>query len=144
MVEVKVREIERIERDGYGYTPISYGDDEFEELDVEHHLKRYKALTQEILTKWDKSTNSDVLLYFEALRTLFEGIQVTSSADFVIFKFPKKDIKYFPSPETITRCRRMLNSKGIGLPTNPYVLEKRAKRQRAIRRYFKNETKQYK
>lgn len=131
-------EIEKIERQGFGYKPdIDYGTD-LEEREWDSQIKRNKPLVKEILESWDKSTNNDVLLYFEVLRMKFEGIEVTSSHDKVIFKFPKKDVPFFPSPETITRIRRILNNKGIGLPTNPEVFKRRMKRQQSIRQYFKN------
>ncbi len=137
MIEIKEKQIEKIERKGFGYKPdIDYGLD-LEEKNFEEQIKRNKPIIKEILETWDKSTNNDVLLYFELLRTKFPNIQVTSSNENVIFKFPKKDVPYFPSPETITRIRRILNKKGIGLPTNPDVFKRRMRRQKALRNYFK-------
>lgn len=138
MIELKEKEIETIERKGFGYNPISYGEDLDEEVEeIERQFKRNKAVVKEILETYDKATNNDMILYFEALRTLFDDIIVTNSHEYIIFKFPRKDIKYFPSPESISRSRRILNQAGIGLPTNPHVFLRRMRRQKAIRQYFK-------
>lgn len=109
MVEIKEQNIEKIERKGFGYNPIDYGIDTDEEF-AENFL-----------------------------RTKFDDIQVTSSRDNIIFKFPKRLIKHLPSPESITRARRSLNSKGIGLPTDNSVFVRRMRRQQTIRKYFKEE-----
>ena len=144
MNEVKVNSIERIERKGFGYKPIeAYGlEDYSEELNEWTKSQgKLKNLIGEILETWSPATNNDVLLYFEFLRMAFPEVVVTDSKDYVIFKFPKSQVRFFNSPESITRCRRSLNSKGIGLPTNEKVFLKRMKRQKAIRQYYKNETK---
>jgi hypothetical protein len=136
-VEVPVnKKVERILRVGFGYTPFDYGEDTNEE-DV-LNLRKNQPLIKEILETYDKSTNNDVILYFEFLRMKLEDIEVTSSKDNVIFKIPKKIVKYIPSPETVTRCRRVLNKKGIGLPTDNSVFIRRMKRQASIRKYFKD------
>ncbi len=68
-----------------------------------------------ILEHYPSARNSDTLLEFVYLR-IFEGI----------------DIPYISwerlsqiSMESITRCRRKLNEKGLYLPTDPEVLRKR-------------------
>ena len=139
MKELINQENEVIERNGFGYSPeIDYGEDTHEIEELNENIKKTKFLVKEILTGWDKSTNNDVLLYFEFLRTKYPEIIVTSSSDFVIFKFPKKLVKYFNSPESVTRARRILNNQGIGLPTNPLVFKRRMKRQKLMRRYFQD------
>jgi len=136
LITVRAIKQEHIIRYGFGYHPdIDYG------LDIEEeytrNLKENKKLVEEILSTWGKSRNNDVLLYFEFLRTKFEEIKVTSSKEYVIFKFPKKIIKYLNSPETITRIRRKFNEKGLYLPTSERVLLRRMKRQKVLAKYFK-------
>lgn len=129
--------IETIEREGFGYEPFDYDIDEVEEL--EENIKKNKLIVKEILESYDKATNNDLILYFEFLRVKFQDIQVTSSKENIIFKFPRKQIKYFNSPETITRCRRLLNQDGIGLPTNKAVLIRRSKRQKILKEILKKQ-----
>lgn len=137
METIKVKEREKVDREGFGYIPnIDYGEETAETDNFGENHRQNKKLVLEILETWDKATNSDVLLYFEFLRTKFPEIEVTSSEDRVIFKFPKKLIKYFNSPDSIIRARRSLNAKKLGLPTNPAVIEKRKIREKAIRNYF--------
>ena len=142
MKEINVNPSEIIERKGFGYKPLeAYGLDDYSE-ELSEWTKsqgKLKNLIGEILETWNPATNNDVLLYFEFLRMAFPDIVVTDSSEYVIFKLPKEQVRFFNSPESITRCRRSLNSKGIGLPTNPKVFKRRMKRQKAIRQYYKEE-----
>ena len=139
MTEIKTQQTEKIIRKGFGYEPAEWGD--FEELiqQFERTHKRRKNVTQEVLETWEPSTNNDLLLFFECLRTEFPEIQTTSSKENVIFKIPKRIVKFLPSPEAYTRARRSLNKNKIGLPTNQKVIENRSKREKAIKEYFKRE-----
>lgn len=126
-------------RKGFGYKPADYGNlnELIEQFEISH--KKRKAVTKEVLETWEPSRNNDILLFFECLRTEFPDIQVTSGENNIIFKFPRKDIKFFPSPESYLRARRSLNSIGIGLPTDPRVIKRRKQRERTLRKYFKDE-----
>lgn len=133
-----IQEIEKIEREGFGYKNLPKLDLETDELveDFAETHKIYKYLVQEILEDYDKATNNDFILFIESLRTL-ELCDTTSGKENFIFKIKRKDIKKIPSPESITRARRSLNAKGIGLPTDKRVLIRRGRRQATIRKYFK-------
>ena len=138
--ESKSREVESVERKGHGYSPTEhYGSDLAEVEEYREQTKRNKPIVKEILESWDDATNNDTLLFFEFLRVKYPDIEVTSSKDNVIFKFPKNQVKFFPSPESVTRVRRSLNSKGIGLPTNPKVFKRRMKRQKVIQQFYRKE-----
>lgn len=141
MKEIVNKQIEKVEREGFGYRNLEKLDlteeESIKEFEEEH--KRYKNMVKEILEYYDKATNNDFILYIEFLR-LLGLMQVTSGKDNFVLKIPRDKIKFIPSPESITRARRVLNSKGIGLPTNINVFKRRLKRQKAIRQYFiKNE-----
>ena len=118
--------------------PLDWGKDEdlIEQFDIQH--KKRKNIVKDVLTNWTPSTNNDILLFFECLRTEFPEIETTSGSLNVIFKIPKKLVKYLPSPESYTRARRSLNRLNIGLPTNKSVLIKRSKREKTLREYFKS------
>lgn len=129
---------EIIEREGYGYKTLPKLD--LAELEIikqfeESHTKT-KRLVQEILEYYPLATNNDFVLYTEYLRV--SGLlEVTSGKDNFVLKIPRMKIRFIPSPESITRARRSLNAKGIGLPTNKAVFIRRMKRQTAIKQYFR-------
>lgn len=130
-IEYQNKEIESYEKKEY--SPFGVEVDEIQKFDENH--KKYKLIVQDILENWDKSTNNDVLLYFEVLRYL-ELIKITSSRDDIIIRIKKAVVPFIPSPESITRARRALNSIGIGLPTSKAVFLRRMRRQDSIRKYF--------
>jgi hypothetical protein len=128
-------ETEKIERQGMGYKPsIDWGEtgENFEE-----QLKKNKLVIQEILESYDKATNSDIVLLFE-FWNLTEQIKITESQDHeeVIIRIRKDKVPFMTSPETISRVRRLLNAKGLGLPTNNAVFVRRMRRQKVLRNYF--------
>ncbi len=124
---------EKIERQGFGYIKPEIDLDEIQKFSESHG--RMKNVVREVLEGWDKATNNDVLLYFEVLRCL-ELIKITYGKEDVIIRIKYPEIPYIPSPESITRARRSLNSLGIGLPTSKAVFLKRQRRQSVIRQYF--------
>jgi len=139
-VKANTNPAQRITRKGFGYKPFEgYGiGEQLVEAFARTHKKR-KLIVKEVLETWDAATNNDRLMDFECLRVEFPEIQVTSSKENIIFKFPRKIIQFMPSPESYTRARRSLNTQGIGLPTNDLVFLKRMKRQRTMRQYFKKD-----
>ncbi len=128
---------QKIERQGFGYNEMEKLDIDIKEIkEFEENHRKHKAVVKEVLEGWDPATNNDFFLYIEVLRVL--GLmEETSGKDNFILKIKRENIHFIPSPESITRARRSLNSKGIGLPTNPKVFEKRMRRQKALRQYFK-------
>jgi hypothetical protein len=140
IVETFNKEIIKIVREGSGYKDLPKIELEEKELLEEFEINhiRYKKVVEEVLKFYPNSTNNDVLLYLEFLRAL-GLLETTIDKDNIIIKIPKSKFRFFPSPETCTRCRRSLNAKGIGLPTNPYILEKRKRRESVIRNFFKME-----
>ena len=136
MVIVKAQETEKIERKGIGYSEMEKLDiTEQELIEFEKSHIKYKEVVKQVLEGWSPSTNNDTFLYFEVLRAL-GLIEVTSGKDNYIFKIKRENIKYLPCPETIRRSRQSLNSKGLCLPTNPEVLDRRKRREVAVRKYF--------
>lgn len=135
---IEDKQVTKILRVGFGYkAPTEYeleNDKDVSEFEEQH--RQHKALVKEILECWKPATNSDALLYLEYLRTKFSSIEVTSGKDNIIFKIPREIIKKLVSPESITRARRSLNNLGIGLPTNPAIIIKRKRREKAIKKYF--------
>ena len=118
------------------YEPFYYFDKQDGEFTYfEKSLKRNKLIVEEILRNWEKSRNSDLLLFFEYLRTKYPDIQVTSSELNIIFKFPKHLFPelFFESPENTGRIRRKFNEKGKYLPTDPRVIIKRLKKEKYLR-----------
>jgi len=130
------QQTETIIRKGMGYkNEIDWGDECYENF--KEQQRKYKCLIQEILENYNKATNNDVILIFE-FWNLMGQMKITESADRkeVIVHIKKEDVPFITSPETITRIRRILNSKNIGLPTNKEVFLRRMKRQESIRKYF--------
>lgn len=131
---------EVIIRKGFGYKDLPKFDLIDEEIlrNFEEKHSRYKAVVREILEEYDKATNNDFILYIEVLRVL-GLVEATSGKNNFVFKIKREDLKKIPSSESITRARRSLNTKGIGLPTNNAILILRSRKQKALREYFKNE-----
>lgn len=118
------------------YKPFYYFDKEDGEYTYfEKSLKKNKLIVEEILRCWEKSRNSDFLLFFEYLRTKYPEIQVTSSEFNIIFKFPKHLFPelFFECPDTPGRLRRLYNSKGLFLPSDKRVIIRRMKREKYLR-----------
>jgi len=139
-MEILERQKEIIEREGTGYKDLpKYELTESEligQFDFSH--AKYKKIIQEICNDWKPATNSDFFLYIEVLRCL-NLCEVTSGKDNFIFKIPRDKLKYIPCSESIRRSRQALNQKFLCLPTNPLIIERRAKREKAIRKYFSME-----
>jgi len=128
--------METILRQGMGYVPSDVWDSDMLEFEQDH--KKYTLVVKEILTKYDKATNNDFILFIEYLN-LMGLVQVTSSKEDIIIRIKKEKAAFIPNPESITRARRTNNHKGFGLPTNALVFERRAKRQKILNKYFGGE-----
>jgi hypothetical protein len=132
--------IEKIEREGTGYKDLEkYELTESEEVGnfgFEH--AKYKKIIQEICESWSPATNNDFFLYIEVLRCL-DLAKVTQGKDNYIIKIPRDKLKCIVSSESVRRARQSLNSKGLCLPTNKLVIERRSKREKAIKKYFQGE-----
>ena len=129
---------EKVVRKGHGYQPIDEAWDE----DIGEIYEQVKAgfgkrtnIVKECLS-WMPCRDNDRFLDLEALRTEFPEIKVTSSKENLIYKIPKKLLKFLPSPESYSRIRRKLNEKGEFLSENPNVIERRKKREKAYRKFF--------
>jgi hypothetical protein len=139
-MEIKTREIERIERQGMGYKDMDKLDltinDIYDNFKEQH--QEYKLLIKEVCDYYPLATNNDFILWIEILRLL--GLcEVTSGKDNFIFKIKRENIKKIPPSESIRRSRQSWNHKGYCLPTDKRILELRGKREIAIRRYFSQE-----
>lgn len=141
------KEIKNIEKEEKKeYIPIYYGEDEELIEDFSQDHKKRKLITKDILEGWKPSRNNDRLLDWECLRMEFPEIELTSGSENIIFKIPRKLIKFLPSPESYTRARRSLiqHTKNIEelknlVPTDERVIIRRSKRERVIRDYFGSE-----
>lgn len=132
-----MNEIEKIERQGMGYKDFPKLDITDEDMisDFEEQHKRHKLIVKEVIEGWDMASNNDFLLYIEVLRAL-GLLEATSGKINFVFKIKREDLKKIPSPESITRARRSLNEKNLCMPTDPRVIERRRKREKAVRDYF--------
>lgn len=137
----KPKQTEFIERQGYGYKDLPKLDFEEEEIiqQFDENHKRNKAVVKEILEYYPLARENDLVLYIELLRCL-DLCTVTSGKDNFVFKIPRDKVKFVPSSESISRARRSLNAKGIGLPNNPIIIQRRLKRQKALQKYFRENT----
>ena len=154
MVEIENnKEIEKVERQGFGYIPFTAWLDEEDlskgiEQYEENHYKK-KLLIKEILLGWEKARNNDFLMVMEAYRTEFPEIEVTDGKINVIFKIPKKIVKFLPPPESYRRARQslILDCKRKGdmellkelMPTDPFVIIQRMKTERIMHDFFASE-----
>jgi|GEM_PF-4970703 len=151
-----MQQTETILRQGSGYNPMDIWDLDSEIKDFEENHKKNKLVTKEILSGWEKSRNSDFLLFWEYLRTKYPEIKVTSSPESIIFKIPRRII-----PELINECpdcpgriRRSLIQKAMKelnfeelnelLPTKSYILERRLKQDKIMRNFFSKYSSQLK
>lgn len=139
MVEIKANQ-EKIEREGLGYLPFEdWGD--YEDLieDFEISLKKRQKACETVLSNFDRARDNDRIMDWECLRAEFPEIKISSDRDNVFIKIPKRIIKKLPSPESYTRVRRKLNSKGLFLPIAYSTMVRRMRRQIAIRKYFSDQ-----
>lgn len=140
--------VEKVIRQGWGYKDMSRLD--LEEIEIikqfdEDH-KQNKSIVREILEYYPLATNNDFILYIEALRVL-GLLEVTSGKDNFIFKIPRDKVRYIISPESVTRARRSLIQEALKddnyellkkiVPQNPAVFNRRIKREKVLREYFK-------
>ena len=136
MVEIIVKEKQIVE---YRKPPLNW---EYEELlddsVIKNHLKIMNVV-RNVLNDTEKSRNDDNYLVIEVLYRM-DLVDVTDRKD------KRKNViidpnqfKYFPSFETITRCRRKLNEQGLFLPTNPKVIEMRENKEKTLRKWFVEE-----
>lgn len=154
MKEVFNNKVEIIERKGFGYKDLPKLDLSESEMiqsleEYKENQKRKKLLVQEVLEGWDLCRNNDRILDIECLRTEFQDIQVTSGKDNIVIRIPRKLILSLPSPEAYTRIRRSLilsaikeddmSKVGRLIPTNLNILNRRLKREKVLREYFKKE-----
>lgn len=114
---------------------IRWGEEVFESVENERKKKNY--VVEQILNKSEAATNNDVILYLECLNYEFDKVKLKSEGENIVLKIPKRMLRFIGSPETYTRSRRTLNKRGIGLPTSEEVIKRRAKKEKAIREYFK-------
>lgn len=115
---------------------IDWGDDSFEIEEFAQKVELKKILVEKVLNKWEKTTNSDTLLYFECIRAEFPEIEITTDKRTIYIRIPKKLMRHMSSPASYLRARRELNAQNKCLPTNPRVREKRQRNFRVIKRYF--------
>lgn len=140
--------LEKIERKGWGYKDMPKLDlseiEGIKQFNEDH--KQNKSIVREILEYYPLATNNDFILYIEALRVL-ELMEVTSGKINFVFKIPRDKIKFILSPESITRARRSIIQETMKadnyellkkiVPQNPAVFQKRIKREKTLREYFR-------
>lgn len=91
-------------------------------MDTVDELVNIKELVKNILEHDERARNEDLWLTYRVFR-VFTNVYI-----------PFSDFEKLPSPETIARCRRLIqNNDGLFPPTNPDVIAKRAKREKTIR-----------
>ena len=125
---------------------IDWGDDSFEIEEFEKKVELKKILVEKVMNKWEKTTNSDTLLYWECLRAEFPEIEITTDKKTIYIRIPKKLMKFLPSPESYRRIRQSLNQNKKCLPTDEKVRVRRKRQERVIKKYYgkkKGEEKRY-
>jgi len=111
----------------------------------ERNLRIRKEIVRRALERSQSATNNDFILQLECIRDEFKDISIINDKNGdIIIRIPQKILSKIPNPETWSRARRKLNKEGIGLPTNPFVIEMRSKKEKAIRQYFGRKNDQYK
>ena len=115
---------------------IDWGEDITE--DFEKSFRVRNEVVKRVLDKSDSSKNNDFIMVIECLREEFD-VRVTSGKDNFHIVIPREIIMKIPSPESYTRPRRKFQASGLWLPTNPNVLYARSRKERAMRKYAKNQ-----
>ena len=115
---------------------IDWGDDSIEIEEFAQKVELKKILVEKVMNKWEKTTNSDTLLYFECLRAEFPEIEITTDNKTIYIRIPKKLMRHLPSPESYRRIRQWLNQNQKCLPTSEKVRIRRQRQSRVIKRYF--------
>ena len=140
------KEVDKIEREGWGYKdmPKLEWENEINEFEDKHSF--YKNVVKEVLLNSQYATNNYFVLYMEVLRalSLFYG---TVGKDNYHFRFERSDLRKIPSPESICRASRALITDCVKkndfqlflklIPQNPKVREKRFKNQKIMREFFR-------
>ena len=99
------------------------------ETETKKEFKNTKALVKILMTNEERCRNDDKYLVFRVLE------EITKSHGQKLF-VPFELFNDFPSYETISRVRRYWqNKKGELLPTNPQVLLRRQRREKAVREW---------
>lgn len=158
-INLNAKEIERIERQGFGFRDkeqIDWEAEEAEETEIIENFKKNMLIVKEILEYSKPARNYDWILQKEFERVKYEEIITTSGENNFIFKYPRNLIKFMSSPETVGRCRRRLITEAIKqakltgsqkdkdylqslLPTDKKILEERLKKEKALREYFREQ-----
>ena len=108
--------------------------------DLKKSHEKYIYLVKKAIKGWSLCSNYDFLLYIEVLR-LMDLIVVTSGKTNYVFKVKRENLKYLPTPETVSRIRRFLNSRGLCLPTNKTIRKMRMRRSKVMREFFRRKKK---
>jgi len=99
---------------------------DFEELF--RQLKTVKDRVEWLLASYPAARNDDLYLYVLYLRHF-----CPEASQYIRF-IPYEVFRQFPRFETISRCRRKIQSEGRYLPTDPEVLKRRSRLAEAYRR----------
>ena len=85
-----------------------------------------KELVERILKEDARTRNSDKLLIYRVISHICRKYDKGLFIPFELFDS-------FPAYESVTRCRRKIQEQGKYLPTDPEVIKRRDKRERAVR-----------
>lgn len=104
--------------------------------DIETEKGRIHNVVKRALEEVEEATNNDFILMLESLRRDYPPIKINIGERNCTIKIPTELLLSIRNPESYTRARRKLNEQGIGLPTNPRIVDYRMKKEKAIRNYF--------
>ena len=87
-------------------------------------LKTYKQKVARLLAKWERARNDDGVLYAHYINTYHPSYVHRDAEDKPYVRL--EDLKNLASPDTINRCRQIIqNVDGLYLPTDPAVRKAR-------------------
>ena len=155
-IEKPIRDFKSEHINKLNYVPLDYFNIPSEITDEEINnqnriFKTKQEIVQHVLEGYELARNNDTVMELECLRTEFPCIEVTSGKDNIIFKFPRKWLRaILLTPfEDYRRCRQKLIADAIEigdkekldllLPTDPEVRERRIKKQKVLREYFRRD-----
>lgn len=95
--------------------------------DLDREIETTKVLVREALKEDERCRNEDLYLIWKVFNKITKVY------------IPFQSFRDLPSAETITRIRRSFNERGLFLPTDPKVLERRQRREREFREHYATE-----
>jgi len=114
-----------------------FDEEEITEEEVEEFLDKYRTVKEQVeyvLANYPSSRNCDELLWWLVLKIfhkdVYDAFRKAAHKGYI----PMDVLKKVPKFESITRARRQFNERGLYLPTDPEVLERRRRGEKVWRK----------